>query len=143
MGIEENKAVVKAYFDAVNEGHLTDALLEHLTDDITWWIQQASPTAGVYEGKEGVKRLFTADVPIFTAALEVTIQRMIGEGDTVCVEAEIRSKNVNGVDYLNQYSWWVDVRDGKICKIREHLDNLYAQQVLFDPAGIEPTKHPA
>jgi ketosteroid isomerase-like protein len=50
MGSAENKAVVKAYFDAVNKGHLTDDLLDHLTDDVTWWIQKASPSAGTYEG---------------------------------------------------------------------------------------------
>jgi ketosteroid isomerase-like protein len=141
MGSAENKAVVKAYFDAVNKGHLTDDLLDHLTDDVTWWIQKASPSAGLYEGKAGVKRLFSIDIPIFTAALEVKLQRMVCEGDTVVAEAEIRSKNKDGNEYLNQYSFWMDVRDGKICRIREYLDTLYAQQVLFDPAGIAPKQH--
>jgi ketosteroid isomerase-like protein len=141
MGSAENKAVVKAYFDAVNRGHLTDDLLDHLTDDVTWWIQKASPTAGLYEGKAGVKRLFSIDTPIFTAALEVKIVRMVCEGDTVVAEAEIKSKNKDGKEYLNQYSFWMDVRDGKICRVREYLDTLYAQQVLFDPAGIAPTQH--
>ena len=141
MGSAENKAVVKAYFDAVNKGHLTDDLLDHLTDDVTWWIQKASPTAGLYEGKAGVKRLFSIDTPIFTAALEVKIVRMVCEGDTVAAEAEIKSKNKDGKEYLNQYSFWMDIRDGKICRIREYLDTLYAQQVLFDPAGIKPTQH--
>jgi ketosteroid isomerase-like protein len=141
MGSAENKAVVKAYFDAVNKGHLTDDLLDHLTDDVTWWIQKASPTAGLYEGKAGVKRLFSIDTPIFTAALEVTIVRMVSEGDTVVAEAEIKSKNKHGKEYVNQYSFWMDIRGGKICRVREYLDTLYAQQVLFDPAGIEPTPH--
>ena len=141
MGSAENKAVVQAYFDAVNKGHLTDDLLEFMTDDVTWWIQKASPSAGIYEGKAGVKRLFSIDIPIFTAALEVKILRMVCEGDTVVAEAEIRSKNKNGKEYLNQYSFWMDIRDGKICRIREYLDTLYAQQVLFDPAGIAPRQH--
>jgi ketosteroid isomerase-like protein len=141
MGSAENKAVVKAYFDAVNKGHLTDDLLDHLTDDVTWWIQKASPSAGLYEGKAGVKRLFSIDIPIFTAALEVKLQRMVCEGDTVVAEAEIRSKNKDGKEYVNQYTFWMDVRDGKICRIREYLDTLYAQQVLFDPAGIAPKQH--
>jgi ketosteroid isomerase-like protein len=141
MGSAENKAVVKAYFDAVNKGHLTDDLLDHLTDDVTWWIQKASPTAGLYEGKAGVKRLFSIDTPIFTAALEVKIVRMVAEGDTVVAEAEIKSRNKNGKEYVNQYSFWMDIRDGKICRVREYLDTLYAQQVLFDPAGIAPTPH--
>ena len=59
--------LAKAYFDAVNKGHLTDDLLDFMTDDVTWWIQKASPSAGVYEGKAGVKRLFSIDIPIFTA----------------------------------------------------------------------------
>ncbi len=141
MGSAENKAVVKAYFDAVNKGHLTDDLLDHLTDDVTWWIQKASPSAGLYEGKAGVQRLFGIDIPIFTAALEVKLLRMVCEGDTVVAEAEIRSKNKDGKEYLNQYSFWMDIRDGKICRVREYLDTLYAQQVLFDPAGVAPKQH--
>jgi ketosteroid isomerase-like protein len=141
MGSAENKAVVKAYFDAVNKGHLTDDLLDHLTDDVTWWIQKASPSAGTYEGKAGVKKLFGIDIPIFTMALEVKIIRMLCEGDTVVAEAEIRSKNIAGKEYVNQYSFWMDVRDGKICRVREYLDTLYAQQVLFDPAGVKPKQY--
>lgn len=38
---------------------------------------------------------------------------------------------------MNQYSFWMDVRDGKICRVTEYLDTRYAQLVLFDPAGIE------
>ena len=101
----------------------------------------AAPTAGLYEGKAGVKRLFSADTPIFSAPLAVTIKRMVGEGDTVVAEAEITTKNVDGKVYLNHYSFWMDVRDGKICRVREYLDTLYAQQVLFDPAGIAATAH--
>lgn len=140
MGSAENKAVVQAYFDAVNKGHLTDELLDFMTDDVTWWIQKASPSAGLYEGKAGVKKLFSIDIPIFSAPLAVNIVRMVCEGDTVVAEAEIRSKNKDGNEYVNQYSFWFDIREGKIARVREYLDTLYAQQVLFDPAGIEPKR---
>ena len=141
MGTQENKAVVQAYFDAVNRGHLSDDLLELMTDDVTWWIQQASPSAGLYEGKDGVKRLFSIDIPIFSAPLEVRIARMIAEADLVSAEVEIRTRNKDGKPYFNQYTFWMQIRDGKICAVREYLDTLYAQQVLFDPAGIAPRFH--
>jgi len=141
MGTSENKAVVQAYFDAVNKGHLTDDLLDFMTDDVTWWIQQASPSAGLYEGKAGVKRLFAIDIPIFSAPLEVRVVRMIAEGDLVSAEAEIRTRNKDGKAYQNQYTFWMQIREGKICAVREYLDTLYAQQVLFDPAGIAPRQH--
>lgn len=141
MGTNENKAVVQAYFDAVNKGHLTDDLLDFMTDDVTWWIQQASPSAGLYEGKAGVKRLFAIDIPIFSAPLEVRVVRMVAEGDLVSAEAEIRTRNKDGKAYQNQYTFWMQIREGKICAVREYLDTLYAQQVLFDPAGIAPRKH--
>ena len=77
MSAEANKAVVQAYFDAVNKGHLTDDLLDFMSDDVTWWIQKASPSAGLYEGKAGVKRLFAIDIPIFSAPLCVRIGFMV------------------------------------------------------------------
>ncbi len=141
MGSAENKAVVQAYFDAVNKGHLTDALLDFMTEDVTWWIQQASPSAGLYEGKAGIKRLFGIDIPIFTEALRVRVMRMVAEGSLVVAESEIGSRNKDGKVYLNQYTFWMEIRDGKICAVREYLDTLYAQQVLFDPAGIAARSH--
>ena len=141
MGTADNKAVVQAYFDAVNKGHLTDDLLDFMTDDVTWWIQQASPSAGLYEGKAGVKRLFAIDIPIFSAPLAVRILRMVAEGALVVAEAEIGTRNKDGKAYLNQYTFWMEIRDGKICAVREYLDTLYAQQVLFDPAGVAPRLH--
>jgi ketosteroid isomerase-like protein len=56
-----------------------------------------------------------------------------------CAESVPESKG--NTEYVNQYSFWMDVRDGKICRIREYLDTLYAQQALFDPAGIAPKQH--
>lgn len=136
MGTHENKAVVRAYFEAVSTGHLTADLLRFMTEDVTWWIQQASPSAGLYEGKAGVQRLFDIDVPIFSAPLSVRITRMVAEDDLVVAEAEIATRNRDGAPYLNQYTFWMQLRDGKICGVREYLDTLYAQRVLFDPAGI-------
>ena len=141
MSQAKAKDVVRAYFDAVNKGHLTDDLLDFMTEDVTWWIQQASPSAGLYEGKAGVKKLFSIDIPIFSAPLSVRVVRMVGEDQTVAAEVEIKTKNKDGKDYHNHYAFWFDVRDGKICRVREYLDTLYAQQVLFDPAGIAPKRH--
>lgn len=141
MTERDAKSVVRAYFDAVNTGHLTDDLLAFMSEDVTWWIQQASPSAGTYEGHAGIKRLFSIDIPIFSAPLQVTIVRMVGEGETVAAEVEIRTKNKDGKDYFNHYAFWFEVRAGKIRRVREYLDTLYAQQVLFDPAGIAPKQH--
>jgi ketosteroid isomerase-like protein len=141
MSERDGKSVVRAYFDAVNKGQLTDDLLAFMSEDVTWWIQQASPSAGTYEGHAGIKRLFSIDIPIFSAPLQVKIVRMVGEGATVAAEVEIRTKNKDGKDYFNHYSFWFDVQDGKIRSVREYLDTLYAQQVLFDPAGIAPKQH--
>jgi len=36
----------------------------------------------------------------------------------------------NGKEYRNLYSWWIEVKDGKIFAIREYFDSHYVMGLV-------------
>lgn len=137
MGITENKALVLSYFETLSQVKtLGSDLLAFLAEDVTWWIQPASPAAGLYEGKNKVRALFEYDAPIFSSPLKARVLKMVGEGNTVAAEVVITAKNCKGENYENYYLFLIEVENGKFKSVREYLDTLYAQRVLFEPAGL-------
>jgi hypothetical protein len=56
---------------------------------------------------------------------------MIAEGDRVVVELKGYAELNNGRVYSPQSVWVVQVRDGKVKRIREYLDTQHAYEVFF------------
>lgn len=137
-GIEENKAVVRRYFEAVNSGDM-DTITALLDENVSFWVPPSLPDGVEFRGRDMVLRLFTESVSLYDAdaGLTVDIQTMTAEDDRVAVELTIRGKAAaGGAAYENSYHFLFRVRQGRITQIREHLDSLYAFRVLFEPAGI-------
>jgi len=58
-------------------------------------------------------------------------QAMVAEGDVVVMELDGARTTHDGDSYRNAYCITVQVRDGKIVKVREHADTLYNEQVCM------------
>jgi len=112
---------------------------EYVTDDFVWRV----PPSLVYGDHGDFTRDGLAtqiheihekiyDVP----SMKSTVDFLIGEGEWAAYQFEVRAKNSVGDDYHNFYCLTFRIRDGKICEMREHVDSMYAKQVLFDPAGL-------
>ncbi len=131
MSTERSKDVVRRYFDAIRHGD--PELPDLLTDDVTWWVPPSSPLGGLHRGKDAVLRLMASGVDLYDTStpMEVAFESMIAEGDRVSVELRLSSRTARGEDYENHYHFAFGIRDGRICEVREHLDTLYAERVLF------------
>lgn len=143
MTIDENRAVVRRYFDAVNAGDM-DTIASLLADDATFWVPPSLPDGVEFRGKAMVLKLFTESVGLYdaNAGLSVTIHSLTADEDRVAAELVIRGRAAaSGADYENWYHFLFRVREGKIVSIREHLDSLYAFRTLFVPAGITERAH--
>jgi hypothetical protein len=57
---------------------------------------------------------------------------MVAEGDKVAVELVITGRSAKGKDYRNHYHFLFTIRDGKIKAVKEYVDTLYSQKVLFE-----------
>jgi hypothetical protein len=133
---EANKQVVRSYLRAMSSGD--PSLPELLTDDVTWWVPPSSPLGGLREGKAQVLELMASGVGLYDTSVPfaIEVEAMIAEGDAVAVQLTIRARTAKGQAYLNYYHFAFHVRGERICAVKEYVDTLYAQRLLF---GDVPT----
>jgi ketosteroid isomerase-like protein len=69
------------------------------------------------------------------AAPQVAIHHAIGEGDVGAVRITLRARALGTVDYENEYSLWVQVRDDRIVRVWEYVDLQHATNQLSAASG--------
>lgn len=133
MGAEESKRVVREYFANLAKGDYPTALAA-FADDITWWVPPSSPLAGTYRGRDAVLGLFAQGTGLYdpSVPLSPTVEGMLAEGDRVAAEVVITGRTAKGKDYRNHYHFLFEIRDGKIRGVKEYVDTLYSQRMLFE-----------
>jgi hypothetical protein len=130
---EANKRAVERYFAAMRTGD--PRLPELLTEDVTWWVPKSSPLGGLHEGRAKVLALMGRGVELYDAStpMQIAIEQLVAEGEWVCAMLTIDARTAQGAPYHNDYHFAFRLRDGKICAVREYVDTLTAQRLLFDP----------
>ncbi|MBY0400755.1 nuclear transport factor 2 family protein [Myxococcota bacterium] len=134
MGVEQNKALVRAYFDAVERGD-REGLVALFHPDLRWRVPKGAiaPYGGMHHGAQKIADMMlgavgTAFVP---GTQRVHVGLMLAEGDVVIAETRMTAKRPprDGKpvpDYDNDYVFVVELEGGRIVEIREHVDTLYA-----------------
>jgi uncharacterized protein len=59
----------------------------------------------------------------------MTVTSVIAEGDRLAVEVQSQGDLKNGRRYRQQYHFAIELRDGRICAVREYLDTQHAYDV--------------
>ena len=100
------------------------------TDDVRWRIPKGAiePFGGTHQGAEKVVAMMLGAVgESFVAGSQhfEILTTLVGE-DVVCCETEMTARAPDGRDYRNDYTFFFELRDGRICEIREHVDTRYA-----------------
>lgn len=129
---ETNKQIVQNYLRAMRSGD--PVLPELLTDDVTWWVPPSSPLGGLREGKARVLELMASGIGLYDMSVPfaIEVEAMIAEGDAVAVQLTLCARTAKGAPYRNHYHFAFRLRDGRICAVKEYVDTLYAQRLLFD-----------
>lgn len=132
---ERNRALIDRYFEMMSTGDPEIGSL--LAEDARWLAPQSSPIGRLHEGKAAVLELMGSGVGLYNPNVPMHIDRTAtaATDDHVFVEMTITGQSKQGEPYKNQYVMVFQVREGLIVEVREHLDTLYAQRVLFDPVG--------
>lgn len=132
---ERNRALVDRYFEMMTGGDPEIGSL--LAEDVRWLAPQSSPIGRVHEGKAAVLELMGSGVGLYDSSVPMQIDRTAtaATDDQVFVEMTISGQSKQGEAYRNHYVMVFDIRAGLIAEVREHLDTLYAQRILFDPVG--------
>jgi ketosteroid isomerase-like protein len=110
---EANKAVVQRYLDMWNTGEAT------IADEVLapGYVDAAHPEV---TGADSVKQSLAqvrAAIPDFF----ITVEAMVGEGDTVAVRASIR-RTIQGETTTARVAWFFGLRAGKIFELLTYTD---------------------
>lgn len=135
MGNESrNKALVEAFFAAMNAGD-SGAIVDAYAEDGAVWTSGRTLISGTFSKaqiREASGRIFEA----FPRGIRFTILAMTAEGERVAVEAESCGEHVSGKLYTNQYHFLFEFRDGFVVRLKEYMDTERVTDILC--GGLRP-----
>lgn len=130
MGVEENKQLVKKFFENFSSGKVEDVLAT-MDDSATWWVAGNFPLSGT-KTKQEFAELASQIGTMAPNGIHVTPTAFTAEGDRVALEATSYAEMANGKTYQNEYHFLIEVRDGKVQSVREYLDTMHANEVICE-----------
>jgi uncharacterized protein len=132
---ETNKKVARQFIEGVSEGNV-NTMMNCLHDDGSIETMGSTLISGAND-KKAVRALASHVQDAFPKGIKMTIHNLIGEDDTVAVEAESLGTHSSGKTYNNKYHFLMRFRDGKIIYMKEYLDTEHVTEVLC--GGQRPT----
>ncbi len=131
MSASDGKRLIESYFDKIAKADPT--LPDLLADDVVWWVPPGSDMAGTYRGKPAVLEMMGKGVGLYSQSepLRITVEKIVAEGDDVCVQFVLEATTAKGRPYRNHYHFAFALRAGKIASVKEYVDTKYAHDVLF------------
>lgn len=131
MSIEENKALVTSYFQAVSDNRPGDAWAM-LADDAIWTVGGHSPLTGTYD-KAGLARLTEDTILVrLVDGMRIELKQVIAEGDKVCAEFTSTGMRQDGKVYNNHYLFLLTIKGGKLWRCTEYLDTYHYVDVILN-----------
>ncbi len=123
-----NKGIAKEFVAAINRGDI-EAVVNTYAEDGVCWTPGSMLISGTYN-REQIRKFSKQILDAFPGGLNMTVKRMIAEGDCVAIEAESNARHVSGKAYKNQYHILMRLRDDKIVEWREYMDTMQANAVI-------------
>ena len=126
------RALVSAFFETMGRGDFDRLRSEFLTDESSWTMMAPSMPGGpVMESGDAIVAFFSAGGEVFVdGGPEITITRILVDGDHAAVEAEGQGKLHNGRQYSNVNHFAIDTKDDRIVAVREYMDSHHVATVM-------------
>ncbi|HTY49564.1 MAG TPA: nuclear transport factor 2 family protein [Steroidobacteraceae bacterium] len=128
----ESERVVLEFLSTLSAGDL-EGVRRLLHEEATWTPQvRAVPGAGVHRGRRGIVDEFLAPIRgLFRPGdPKVIVDAIASRGDLVMVESHSGGCLADGRPYENLYAWAVEVREGRVYRLREYFDSHYVVQLM-------------
>ncbi|NNL84004.1 MAG: SnoaL-like domain-containing protein [Myxococcales bacterium] len=127
---ERNKEIVRAAVTALSRGDY-ERFLADAADDLEFHVIGDTAFSGTVSGKATLlAQLDQALGDGLEGNLEMSIERLIAEGDFVAEQSTGQARTKGGVDYHNTYCRIWKIEDGSVQSITEYLDTEAVTQVL-------------
>lgn len=142
MSTEDNKHLVRRWFDAVNHGSEQD-ILALLADDFQFKAMARRPEWIRYRwGREEFAAAPKAMSTVLKTPVVMEIVGMIAEDSQVAVEAQTDAELMNGKQYDNAYHFVFMIRDGLISEVREYCCSYLVEDCFgeFNPNNPQASR---
>ncbi len=130
--IENNKKVVRDFFNAWNERDYQTAL-DLFTEDLEWWIVGNTAVSGS-RNKRQMKTALKM-LPRLFEGFRFELHEFTAEEDRVAVVVESFGTHKSGRKYNNHYHFLIRVKDGLLANVREYFDTEHATWVETGRTG--------
>jgi uncharacterized protein len=127
-----NEDLVREFFATLSTGDL-EALRKLIHPDGSWEVMStAVPGAGLTSGGDAVIDDFLQPVRGMFAPGDpkIHVKRTFCDGEIVGAETEGIGELANGNHYHNRYAWVIEIKDDKVCHLREYMDTAYILSVV-------------
>lgn len=126
--IESNKAIVTAFFEALNRGDV-DAIVNTYAEDGSVQTMGETLISGTFP-RDQIAISAGGIFDVFPNGLTFTVLGMVAEGDKVAVEAASKGEHISGQTYSNEYHFLFEFQGGKLLKLKEYMDTEQVTDVL-------------
>jgi ketosteroid isomerase-like protein len=119
-----------------------DAIRAVLTEDVRWMAPPRNATqvalgaaVDMLETREGIITFITKYFRrLFPDGAEFIPIKIVAEDDTVVFEQRMRATLIDGRMYDNVYCWLFEMEGERVREIREYMDTLAGQRMIFGDA---------
>lgn len=130
MGTEENKRLIRSFYEAGNRGDM-DTCLALMDDEVSWTNIGTTKYSGTFEGKQALLGDLLGPVfGQFEGGLASTIDNVVAEGEWVVVQSRGEARTTAGRPYNNTYCHVFQLREGKIVTVTEYFDTQLTAHTL-------------
>ena len=127
----ENERVFLKFFETLSSGDL-DKIRAAFHDEAVWQVQvKGIAGEGSHKGKKAIVDEFLAPVRgMFKPGdPKLTITSIASQGPLVIGEAQGRGTFTDGRPYENLYAFAIEIKDGKVHRLREYMDSFYVAKL--------------
>jgi len=127
----ENERIFLKFFETLSGGDL-QKIRDLFHDDAVWQVQvKGIAGEGSHKGKKGIVDEFLAPVRgMFKPGdPKINLTSIASKGSLVIGESTGRGTFVDGRPYDNLYVWAIEIKDGKVYRLREYMDSFYVAKL--------------
>lgn len=131
METEATRQLVQQFLEARSAGD-KEAMAALLSEDVGWY-PPPSMGLGPFVGRDAAVDALAGGAigkVIDLDTLERTIHKVVADGDTAVVLQRVTGTLRRGGEYRNEYAWVYSCADGRITRLDEHADSLYAARAF-------------
>jgi ketosteroid isomerase-like protein len=140
MTSDQSRDLVKGVWQAFSTRD-PEQIAPYFHEDAQWLAPAANGTAvalgGSHRmiGRAAIVTFISHDFGrLFAENVSIDFRGFYADGDTVIVEETMTATLANGNQYVNEYCFVFELRDGLIRQVREYMDTAKGTRMIFGEA---------